>query len=115
MAKFYCASGTFRNIVDALNPMDAAKKTLRKIIETETDLGLLMILSEKGFNSKTDNLITPTIPILRILDFPIGDNFELEKLICMSLKINREDISTKELNWLITGDLEEGEGDVTKN
>jgi len=107
MSKFYCQSGTFKTIVDASDALTAAKKTLTKIMENENDLGLLMILNEKGFGCKTENLVTPTIPILRMMDFPIGNNYELEQLICLSLKIKREDISDKEMNWLITGNLEE--------
>lgn len=107
--KYYCQSGNFKNIVDASSPLVAAQKTLRKIMDTETDLGLLMILSERGFNCKVGNLVTPTLPILRLMDIHLGDTEDLERLICASLKIRREDISEKELNWLITGDLEEGE------
>lgn len=113
--KYYCQSGSFRNITDAPDALCAAKKTLRKIIETKTDLGLLLIMNEKGFGCKTENLISPTLPILRMMDIHLGDTEDLERLICASLKINRNQISEKELNWLITGDLEEGEDNVTKS
>lgn len=106
MAKFYCASGTFRNIVDASDVLCAAKKTLQKIMENETDLGLLLILNERGFGSKIENLITPTLPILRLMDIHLGSDEDLEKLICLSLKIKREDISDKEMHWLLSGDLD---------
>lgn len=109
MSKFYCASGSFKNICDAPSALSAAKKTLVKIMETENDLGLLLLINERGFGSKVENLITPTLPILKLMDIHLGDDETLEKLICASLKIKREDISTRELNWLITGDLEDGE------
>lgn len=115
MPKYYCQSGSFKNITNAIDPLTAAKKTLRKIMDTETDLGLLLIMNEKGFGCKTENLVSPTLPILRLMDIHLGDTEDLERLICASLKINRNEISEKELNWLITGDLEEGEDNVTKN
>ena len=105
--KYYCASGNFRNITDAPDALCAAKKTLTKIMKNENDLGLLMVLNEKGFDCKTENLITPTIPILKLMDIHLGDDETLEKLICASLKIKREDISDKEMHWLISGVLEE--------
>lgn len=107
MSKFYCQSGQFRNICDASNPLDAAKKTIQKILESETDLGLLILINERGFGSKIENLISPTIPLLKLMDYPVGNDFELEQLICMSLKIKRENISDKEMRWLLSGDLEE--------
>ena len=107
MSKFYCQSGAFKTIVDASDAIAAAKKTLIKIMKNEDDLGLLMVLNEKGFGCKTENLITPTIPILKLMDIYLGDDETLEKLICASLKIKREDISDKEMHWLLSGDLEE--------
>lgn len=104
--KYYCQSGNFKNIVDASSPLIAAQKTLRKIMDTETDLGLLLVLNEKGFACKTENLITPTLPILKLMDIHLGDDETLEKLICASLKIKREDISDKEMHWLLSGDLD---------
>lgn len=106
MGKWYCQSGSFKNITDASTPLIAAKKTLQKIIETETDLGLLLIMNEKGFACKTENLISPTLPILKLMDIYLGDDETLEKLICASLKIKREDISDKEMHWLLSGDLD---------
>ena len=107
MGKWYCQSGTFKNIVDAPSPLSAAKKTLQKIMKDETDFGLLMIINEKGFACKTENLITPTLPILRMMGVDVGDDETLERLICASLKITREKISDKEMGWLLSGDLEE--------
>jgi hypothetical protein len=109
LSKFYCASGSFKNICDAPNALAAAKKTIQKILESETDLGLLILINERGFGSKTENLISPTIPLLKLMDYPVGNDFELEQLICISLKIKRENISDKEMHWLLSGDLEDGE------
>ena len=115
MAKYYCQNSDFRNITDAPNPLVAAEKTLRKIIKNEELLSLLMVISERGFCCKKEDMIFPVLPLLKKMDF-ISDNIDLEKLICESLKIKREDISDREINWLITGNSEEeGEGDVTKN
>ena len=107
MGKYYCQSGAFKNIVDASSPLIAAQKTLRKIINEETDLGLLLIISEKGFACKTENLVSPTLPILKLMNVDLGDDDHLEELICASLKIKRNEISDKEMRWLLSGDLEE--------
>jgi len=109
MGKYYCQSGSFKNITDAPNALVAAKRTLLKIMETENDLGLLIILNERGFACKQENLISPTLPLLKTMGYPVGNDFELEQLICISLKIKRENISDKEMHWLLSGDLEDGE------
>jgi len=114
MGKYYCQNAEFRNITDAPTPLVAAERTLRKIMKNEEALSLLMIISEKGFCCKKENLLVPVIPLLKRMDF-LSDGIDLEKLICESLKIKREDISDKEIKWLMTGDLgEEGEEDVAK-
>jgi hypothetical protein len=114
MAKYYCQNNQFKTIVDAPSPLAAVEKTLRKIMNDEEVLGLLMIIGERGFSYKQDNLLVPVIPVLKQMNV-IDEDIDLEKLICESLKIKRKDISDKEINWLITGRLEEGEGDVAKD
>ena len=58
MPKFYVESGDLLKVVDADNPIDACKKAIKISVKElmsddskDVDLGLLFVVSEKGFPS----------------------------------------------------------------
>jgi len=109
MPKFYCTTASFNNIVDAEDFFEAAKKTLSKAIENGIDTSLLISINERGFSSD-ETLITPVIPVLKKMGYDDKTSGEWIDIVCQSLNLSFEDINPKHLKWLVTGIMEEGNG-----
>jgi hypothetical protein len=104
MPKYYCRAGEYENIVDAEDVFRAALKSVTKAIKNNSDMGFLMAINEKGFES-SENIVTPIIPILKIMGFE-KTNGEWMDIVCEGLKTPLENICPKQLKWYITGILE---------
>lgn len=68
-------------------------------------LSLIMVVNETGFASKRDSLLGPVIPMLKKMNIDLPSDEDLEKSICDSLNLARSEISDKEMNWLINGEV----------
>jgi hypothetical protein len=105
MAKYYCVSGNFKNIIDCPNLETALKRSVLKLIDTQKLAAPLMMISEKGFNSR-EYLLTPVIPVMKELNLNLPSDEELAIVICQALNTTPDKISPKELQWYLTGELE---------
>lgn len=86
--------------------MSAARKSIQKFMKDENNtLSLIMVVNETGFASKRDSLLGPVIPMLKKMNIDLPSDEDLEKSICDSLNLARSEISDKEMNWLINGEV----------
>ena len=68
MPKFYVESGDLLKVVDAKNPIDACKKAVKISVKEllsddskNVDLGLLFVVSQKGFPSLREPFSIDTV------------------------------------------------------
>ena len=68
MPKFYVESGDLLKVVDAKNPVEACKKAIKISVKElmsddskDVDLGLLFVVSQKGFPSLREPFSIDTI------------------------------------------------------
>ncbi len=103
MPKFYITSGELQTIVDAPNFALAAKKIIEKSLKEENlNIGILMNINEKGFNSN-EVILAPVIPLLKKMGFEEQTDGEWLNLLCETLKMPFEKLPAKQVKWLLTG------------
>lgn len=106
MGKYYITSGEVRDIVDAPDFVVAAKKVLKKSMESEDiNIGMLLSINEKGFNCN-EVMLTPVIPLLKKMGFDEQSDGAWLDLLCETFKMSFEQIPARQVKWLITGVLE---------
>lgn len=70
MTKYYCRSGGFRVVHHAADPGEAALMAVKKALDAMRDdgpgLGLLVTVSERGYDAG-DAVLVPVIPLARRL------------------------------------------------
>ena len=69
MPKFYCQTGAHRMILDRPTHHDAALRMMEMVLRTEEPYGILLAVSEQGFDTKSrDNEgVYPSLGLLREL------------------------------------------------
>ena len=100
MPKFYCQTGSHRVILDRPTHHDAALKMMELVLRTDEPYGILLAVSERGFDMKAraDDGVYPSLGLLRELGL---EPSMTEEEIAESCGIDFGSMSEDGKTWLL--------------
>jgi len=106
MAKFYCQSGQFKEILTANDIEDVILKAVKKIVKNNIPYNFVMSISETGF-SLSGSLLVSIVPILRDMNIELPSDDVIIMQTCITLNFNPETLTKQGRDWILNGgDLE---------
>ena len=102
MPKYYCATGKFKTIVVADNMDSAIHVATQRLIDTEQDSGLIMSISETGYDLRKC-LVVSMIPLLKKFGVPLPPLCLIIERACKLLGKDPKALSKDMVNWMIDG------------